>query len=126
VGYWPNWLLALAFIALCAPLVILLPASIIGTISAPWNEARRALVWVMGYYLGVHMLILAEDRFHLALIPFMAALAGGAPLRSRRQQIVAVLLIALALLNWACELGRDWPLLVKLFSTAGNLAGFAY
>lgn len=126
VGHLPNGLLALVFIALCAPLVILLPAAIVGTASSPWNKNKILVVLVIGYYVGVHMLVLAEDRFHLALIPFLAALAGWAPPRDRRLTIVAILLIALALLNWGWELARDWPALLRLFSAASNLAGFDY
>lgn len=126
VGHLPNGLLALVFIALCAPLVILLPAAIVGTVASAWNKGKTVLVLVIGYYAGVHMLVLAEDRFHLALIPFLAALAGRTLPRNRWLKIIAILLIALALLNWGWELARDWPVLLRLFSATGNVVGLDY
>jgi len=121
-----SLLLAVALLALCGPLTILLPAAIAGATAFPWSKARTWLALLVGYYIGVHMLIIAEDRFHLALVPFMASLAGPEYFRNKWHKIGVAALIALAWANWGYELVRDWPLLVKLFSEAGHLAGFSY
>jgi 4-amino-4-deoxy-L-arabinose transferase-like glycosyltransferase len=126
VGHWPPWLLAAVLAALCAPLVTLLPAAIVGASNRPWNRVKTLVLLMAGYYIGVHMLILAEDRFHLALVPFMAALAGPPRFQSRWQRLVAAALIVLALANWGWELARDWPMLAQLFSVTGHMAGFTY
>jgi len=83
---------------------------------------------------------LAEDRFHLTIIPLLAILAarfwdGGIgdlkQLATRSNAgkiaIVAVSLVVLLLLfNWGYELVRDMDKLAQLFGPGGNRSGFPY
>jgi hypothetical protein len=90
-------------------------------------------------YLGPHVLILAEDRFHLTLIPFLAILAaqcwmgGLSALRERWQTragpgalAFAAFAVLLLLLNWSLELWRDADKLGLLFGPDGNQTYFPY
>jgi hypothetical protein len=87
-----------------------------------------------------HVFILAEDRFHLALVPYIAILAaqvwmnGLAPLHVRWYEswngklVVALAILALLLLivNWEVELIRDADKISQLLGPNGNQAHFPY
>jgi hypothetical protein len=87
-----------------------------------------------------HLLIIAEDRFHLALIPLLAILTAQLWLGDRltiRQQwvksnasklglILAFVAILLLLSNWGLELWRDVDKLALLFGPNGNQTYFSY
>ncbi len=126
LGHWPAWLLAIVLLALCLPLAFLLPLAIAGTCNTPWNKAKALVALFIGYYIAVHMLTMAEERFHLTLVPFMAVLAGAPHWHSRWQKITVAALIALTLANWGYDLVLTWPLLIKLFSATGHLLGLNY
>lgn len=140
LGYLPfPFLLAIS-------LVLLLPfvaISISAALSLPalhWN-INTALVTILflGYLLP-HVLILSEDRFHLALVPFIAIFAaqfwtGGFPAFAARWQesntgrwmtVLSVLLVFLLLFNWSAELSRDADKIAALLGPNGNEAHFPY
>jgi len=93
----------------------------------------------IGYILP-HVLILSEDRFHLALVPYIAILAaqvwvnGLAPLRVRWYEswggklIVSLALLAgfLLIINWNFELIRDSAKIAQLLGPNGNQSHFPY
>ena len=93
----------------------------------------------LGYILP-HVLILSEDRFHLALIPFIAILAGQvwvngfAPLGVRWYEswkgklIISLAIFAAFLLvvNWGFELIRDADKIAQLLGPNGNQSYFPY
>jgi len=126
VGRLPTWLLALAFLLACAPLIVLAPAAGCGLICGPLGRRKALVVLLFAYYTGVHMLILAEPRFHVPLLPAVAALAAYAfvdnPWRESRpwQRAAALSLIALLLANWGLEIARDWDTLVQIFGPEGH------
>ncbi len=83
--------------------------------------------------------ILAEPRFHLPLIPFLAAYAAtawSAPglfdrlwrgLRGRQPAwwlALGAVLLFLALWGW--DLWRDWPRLMAVMAPGGNSLGLSY
>lgn len=123
-------------------LLFVLPFPILTTLAAtaiPFvrlNKDRLPLFLLIGGYLLPHTLILAEDRFHLTLLPAFAVLAGyawcsrrqlwAAAKANRIQLALAVLLVALLWANWAGELWRDADKLGLLFGPEGNRAGFSY
>ena len=86
----------------------------------------------LAYYTGVHMLILAEPRFHVPLLPIVAILAAHAfadrPAGQSRpwQRWLAALLVLLLLLNWGLEIARDWDTLVALFGPLGHQLRLSY
>jgi len=93
----------------------------------------------IGYILP-HVFILSEDRFHLALIPYIAILAsqvwvnGFAPTyvhwnESRFGKVIVVFAVCAALLlliNWEGELIRDAGKIAQLLSATGNQSYFPY
>ena len=87
-----------------------------------------------------HIFILSEDRFHLALVPYIAILAaqfwvnGFSALTSRWNESLmgkiivffAVLALFLLLINWSCELSRDAGKISQLLGPNGNQSHFPY
>ena len=125
LGQWPAWLLGLVFLIICGPLVVLLPAAVAGMVCGPLGERKLLVVALLAYYTGTHMLIMAEPRFHVPLLPIVGILAAYGlierPWRSSRpfQHRLAALLIGLCVTNWALEIARDWSTLVALFGPEG-------
>jgi hypothetical protein len=86
------------------------------------------------------VLIMAEPRFHLVMVPFLAVFAvqgagilygarttpGTRSKTARWLLVVTVAIIVLLLVNWAYELNVDMEKLRLLFSSGGNLARFTY
>jgi len=126
----------LIFTLACLPLVILAPSAafglVCGRMDGPTGKDKGLLILLFTYYTGVHMMILAEPRFHVPLLPLVALLAAYAwierPWRdSRPWQIgVALLLVALLFLNWGLEITRDWDELMALFGPDGHRLHFDY
>jgi hypothetical protein len=91
-------------------------------------------------YILPHVFILSEDRFHLALVPFLAILAaqfwthGFGALSARWNEslagkilvILSTLSILLLLINWSLELARDWDKIAQLLGPNGNRTYFPY
>jgi hypothetical protein len=91
-------------------------------------------------YILPHVFILSEDRFHLALVPYLAILAaqawihGFAPLRVRwtgssgGKWVVSLAVLAAVLLvtNWGLELIRDADKIAQLLGPSGNQSHFPY
>jgi hypothetical protein len=97
----------------------------------------RLLVYLLiGGYLLPHLILIAEERFHMALMPMFAIMAGfawhtrreiwAAAKANRLQFAAAAVLVALLWLNWGGELWRDMDKLTILFGPDGNQAGFSY
>jgi hypothetical protein len=137
-GAFPLPLLAFVFLLFTLPFVLL---TVLSAIGLPFMRIERkrglALLVILGY-LVPHLLILAEPRFHLAVVPFFAIFAGYTWAKrkeiwaqaftpgARRKLILAVLLAGLLFLNWGLELNRDAARLAALFGPEGNLARFDY
>jgi len=140
LGTLPAWAVLSIYLVLILPLIIVLPPAIIGFTlrwgGPAWWLAGLLLAW----YVGIHVLIMAEERFHLALVPILAALAargltdiarrrrgssvsGGAP---RLALTLAGVLIGLACLNWGLELIHHSPELTVLLGPGGSSAHFNY
>jgi hypothetical protein len=132
LGYIPApGLLALAGVFLL-PFVLLAPAAGFGVVALPRSDAKILGLLFLLAYITPHLLILAEDRFHITLIPILAVMAAAAVLRWREilsslrapngwrlwlfPSIVALLLLA----NWGFELWSDAPRLAALFGPNGN------
>jgi len=126
LGQWPGWLLGLALLVACTPLVVLAPVAAGGLICGRMERRKALIALLFAYYAGAHMLILAEPRFHVPLLPVIAVLAAYAfveqPWRSSRpwQRKLTALLVVLLLVNWGLELARDWNALAALFGPEGH------
>ncbi len=151
LGHWPDLWIALALLVLCLPFVLLMPAAILGLTlraQAPQGEAsvrlRRGTLLLLTfilYFTAVHALILAEDRYHLPLVPFLAVFAAQGVVSLTRvrntgmwagkrahlwRRVLAAVLIGLLVLNWGLELSRDAPKLAAMFGPNGNTVGTDY
>jgi hypothetical protein len=114
-------------------------SSAIGLALFPRRKETGLLVLLLIGYITPHLLILAEDRFHLAIVPFLAILAafswtgGWAAVRERWQTragkaalLLALLAILLLLANWGLELWRDLDRIKLLLGADGNQTHFPY
>lgn len=140
IGYVPLTVLLTVSSILLIPFVVV---SISAALSLPflmWNKKIALLAILFFSYLLPHVLILSEDRFHLALVPFLAVLAaafwekGFSALAARWNEskagrvfvILSVLLVFLLLLNWGTELSRDADKIEILLGPFGNQSFFPY
>lgn len=135
-GDLPPAILVPAFLLFTLPLVLVITLAIPGLVFAPAADKRWFVLLFAGSYILPHLLIMAEDRFHLALMPYLAAYAGHA--LSTRKDIFArlkgergLLLLTLAalavfFLGWSVELASDWPKLLTLLGPGGWRVGLSY
>jgi 4-amino-4-deoxy-L-arabinose transferase-like glycosyltransferase len=138
-GYIPPVPLTALALLLLLPFVFVATSAAFGLAITHWSKENLLLALLMFGYLGPHVLIIAEDRFHMALIPFLAILAaqcwmgGLSALRERwqtpagpRALAIAAFAVLLLLLNWSLELWRDADKLGLLFGPGGNQTYFPY
>ncbi|GFP25535.1 hypothetical protein HKBW3S25_01015 [Candidatus Hakubella thermalkaliphila] len=138
-GYIPPVPLTAIALLLILPFVFVCTSAAFGLAITRWSKENLLLALLMFGYLGPHVLILAEDRFHLTLIPFLAILAaqcwmGGLSALHERWQTragrwalaFATFAVLLLLLNWSLELWRDADKLALLFGPDGNQTYFPY
>jgi 4-amino-4-deoxy-L-arabinose transferase-like glycosyltransferase len=140
-GYIPTPALLGVSILLLLPFVVLMSSSVYGMVLADWRRNEVIMLGlVLVAYILPHILLLAEDRFHLTIVPFLAILAarlwdGG--IRDLRKMyglaslgkiliIIATLVVILLFFNWGYELARDQDKLLLLFGPEGNRTGFPY
>jgi hypothetical protein len=135
----PLFLLGLAAIILM-PFVVVSISAILGLALIPWNRRSLLLILFIFGYIMPHLLILGEDRFHLALIPCFAILAAQCwsgrlkALRirwntSRMGKVLVLFALAAVLLlvfSWSAELYFDASKLALLLGPEGNHAAFSY
>jgi 4-amino-4-deoxy-L-arabinose transferase-like glycosyltransferase len=140
LGPLPGWVVLAIYLILTMPLVVLLPPAILGFTLRRDGAAWWLAVWLLAWYVGIHMLIMAEERFHLALLPIVAALAArgvtqivrlrrDSPQAIRAPRLALALagaLIGLACLNWGLEIIHHAPELAVLMAPGGSSANFSY
>ncbi len=139
-GYMPPPLLLTIAVILLLPFVAISISAALGMSFLCWKPAHILLLLLFIGYLAPHVFILAEDRFHLALVPYLAMLAsqvwinGFWPLRQRWQESVtgkvvvslAVLAVFLLFINWGFELTNDADKIAQLLGPYGNETYFPY
>ncbi len=136
-GPLPAWVLIFALLLVSVPLALITLPAVFGLVFDRWRRPVALLTLLLVGYILPHMLIIAEDRFHLALIPFLAILAArGVSILSHRTADmkkaekwrwgVATTLILLLLYNWGFEIYTDWQKLLLLLSPGGHTLGFPY
>ncbi|MFZ5910623.1 MAG: hypothetical protein ACOYYU_11460 [Chloroflexota bacterium] len=140
VGYLPLPILLTVVAVLLSPFVVVAPSATFGLGLARANPRTLLLSLLLLIYLLPHVFILAEDRFHLALIPYLAILAaqawtGGLPAFVARWReswagkiaiTLAVIGALLLFVNWGLELARDADKIAALLGPDGNHARFPY
>mgnify|MGYP006921590893 CR=1 FL=1 len=134
LGYVPLPLLLLAATVLLFPFVLVSTSAVLGASLTRLRAETSLLYILLMIYILPHVLILAEDRFHLAITPFFALLAAkawtdGLPaFRQRwREKLfgkvavsLALLMAILLLVSWSLEFIHEWDMIVTLFSSEGN------
>ncbi len=136
LGYIPASVLVVVSAILLLPFMLISILACFSIPLVPGDHRIFLLTMLFAAYILPHVIILAEDRFHLALVPFLAILApwGWAFLSKREYRIsssrilvfisicIAVLLIA----NWGLELSRDADKITQLLGPDGNRTYFPY
>jgi hypothetical protein len=140
IGYIPlPWLLTISALLLL-PFVLISILAALGLSLLRWIPEQTFLVLLFIGYILPHVFILSEDRFHLALVPYIAILAAqvwvhGLVLlkmrwhESRTGKIIVLFAVFAALLlvtNWGYELIRDADKISQLLGPNGNQSHFPY
>ncbi len=132
LGPLPAWAVRLIYILVAAPWLVVAASSVVGLSLTPGLERTLILALVLAT-LAVYVPVLAEPRFHLPLVPFLAVYAGAA-WRSRTgwaafrarlaagdsQAWLAVIALAILLLLWGWDLWRLWPRLAVVLAPGAN------
>lgn len=140
VGFIPFPFLLTLFLVMLLPFVIVSLSAALGLSLLRWNPPTILLGLLFLAYILPHVFILAEDRFHLALVPFFAILAslfwtsGWKSLAARWREsragkiavAFAIFAALLLLLNWGLELSRDADKIVQLLGPNGNFSNYPY
>ena len=137
-GYVPTGVLLFIFAIFVLPFILIASLAALGLSFQSWSNERILLLLLAFGYLLPHVFIMAEERFHLTLVPIIAVFAAQAWLQrkeiftklcSQPYQVSTTMAFVLLLLlwgNWAAELWRDVDKLAILFAPNGNFAGFSY
>jgi hypothetical protein len=128
LGYIPTAPMLLTLLVLALPFVIVALSAALGWTLLPRGPETTLLALLFVGYLLPHVLILSEERFHLALIPFFAIVAallwtrGWSAVRARGPWVVAAcaLLVALLLVNWGSQLTLGAQTLRGMLGPGGN------
>ena len=140
LGFIPKPVLLFVAAILLLPFVVISISSAFAASFLKWNSRTVLLFLLLFMYLLPHIFILSEDRFHLALIPYLSILAayfwesGLKNLAIRWKDsgygkfavILASLVVLLLMLNWGFELTRDADKIAALLGPAGNKTYFPY
>lgn len=135
LGYIPMPILLFVSAILLLPFVFVSIFAVLGVVVLQRSPQTIMLLLLLFAYILPHVLILAEDRFHLALIPFFAVLAAYAIQLvyekmylkiSRRKIFITLVLVFLLFFNWGMELHRDGEKIATLLSPDGNTSYFPY
>jgi hypothetical protein len=140
LGYISGPLLLAVAAILLLPFVLVATSAVLGLALLRLRPGAILLHLLLAAYLLPHVLILSEDRFHLALVPFFAILAAhtwtsgrGAFVVRWRESLagrialsLAVFAVVLLVLNWGFELFRDADKIAALLAPGGNQTYFPY
>lgn len=140
VGFVPLPLLLTISAILLLPFVFISTSAALGLSLLRWRPEHILLGLLFIGYIVPYILILSEDRFHLALVPYIAILAaqfwmsgfGMLTARWRESQagkflvLLSILFVLLLITNWGLELVRDWDKIAQLLGPNGNRSYFPY
>jgi hypothetical protein len=138
VGYIPQPWFTLVFAVFTLPFTAITTSVALMLPFVKWKRAPLLVAAVGFGYFAPHLLLLAEPRFHLSLVPLLAVFAAytwtnfpalRAAMRKKEnwwRLAIAVTAVALLWFNWGRELYKDLDQLVLLFGPGGNRAYFVY
>lgn len=131
-GYIPAPLLILLGLLFGLPFAILAVSACFGAFLLEPSPTRVLLLLLFLGYLLPHVFILSEERFHLALIPFLAVLAALAwtgeeeKLRPWYIRLLPVLLAAALIFNWGYQFTSEAAKYQAILGPDGNHSAFPY
>jgi len=128
LGHLPAPLLLAILALLSLPFAALSLSAAAGIWLLPRRPSTLLLFFLFIGYLLPHVFILSEERFHLALIPFLAILAallwtsgrGAVKSISPPALTFSLLLMALLLFNWYFQFTTEAGKFITLLGPAGN------
>jgi hypothetical protein len=140
VGYMPLPLLLTVAAILLIPFVILSISAAFSLTYLRWRPEHILLCGLFISYILPHTLILSEDRFHLALVPYLGILATQFWVNGFRAFFVrwnesltgkiivffTISAVFLLIFNWSWELSHDADKLAQLLGPYGNQSHFPY
>jgi hypothetical protein len=140
LGFIPFPLLLTISAVLLLPFIFISASAAAGLSLLRWKPGHILLGLLFVCYILPHVLILSEDRFHLALVPFFAILAAhfwvsgldalsvrwNASTSGKVLVTIGVICFLLLLTNWGLELTRDWDKIAQLLGPEGNKTYFPY
>ncbi len=134
LGYIPAPLLVLIGLFFGLPFAILSISAVFGAVRLPASPARMLVFLLFVGYILPHVFILSEERFHLALIPFMAVLAGQAWRREGQEArgkpvrywLIPLMLSTALILNWSYQFGSEAGKYARILGPDGNHSSFPY
>src|SRR5688500_9712321 len=140
VGYIPRPSLLMISAILLLPFVMISTSAALGVSLLRWRPEHILLGLLFISYVVPHIFILSEDRFHLALVPYIGILAAqfwvngfrALSVRWNESLIGKIILsfgvfaVFLLLFNWSWELSRDADKILQLLGPSGNQSHFPY
>ncbi|MCI0549349.1 MAG: hypothetical protein L0287_00180 [Anaerolineae bacterium] len=140
IGYVPLRMLLTISAILLLPFVFISTSAALGLSLLCWKPEHLLLILLLIAYILPHVFILSEDRFHLALVPYIAILSAQVwvkgfreiSMRWRESQLgktVVIFAISAAiflLTNWGIELTHDADKISQLLGPNGNQTYFPY
>ena len=126
------------FVVFTLPFVLIALSSALVLPGLRWKKNHLLVAGVSLAYLAPHLIILAEPRFHLVLLPFLAVFAAYGFVERRKVLMslslqahwwrlpLALLAVGLLLFNWGYDLVTDAEKLRMLFGPEGNRTYFDY
>lgn len=140
IGYVPRPLLLTISAILLLPFVFISTSAALGLSLLRWKPEYILLALLFVAYILPHVFILSEDRFHLALVPYIAILAAQVWISGFRAQsfrwkesykgklvvAFAIIIGILLITNWEVELTRDADKIAQLLGPNGNQTYFPY
>lgn len=140
LGFIPLPFLLMISAILLLPFTVISTSAMMGLSLLRRKPQTTMLLLLFVAYLLPHVFILAEDRFHLALIPYFAILAAyfwGNGIKGiigrwsestfgKLAVALAIFGIFLLLANWGVELFRDADKIVTLLGPNGNNVYYPY
>lgn len=140
IGYVPLPLLLTISTILLLPFVVISIFAAMGLPLLRWKPEHILLGLLLFSYILPHVLILSEDRFHLALVPYISILAaqfwvsGSQVILLRWNEsnfgkvvvLMSVLAVMFLVVNWGVELNHDWDKIAQLLGPNGNQSYFPY
>ena len=138
LGYIQTPYLIALFAIYTLPFAVIAISGAFGLPFIKWKRGSILLLLISLGYIAPHILILAEPRFHLTLVPFMAILASQTWFNFREQWwdltqkqriirlLISCLLVGLLIFNFSYEIINDFDKLKLLFGPEGNKTYFGY